>query len=74
MALMTSQEITALETIQTQLKSNYASIRGVLNTLAGTPANITHNAYKALRSTLLNLNGAILDIENSVVSNDDDFS
>jgi len=73
MGLLTTPQITALETIQAQLKTDAASIRNVLNTLAETPENLKHNAFRAMRGTYSHMKGAILDIENTVISNSDDF-
>lgn len=75
--LLSGAQITALESIQSQMKSDYASIRGVLNTLANAdpegPENQRHNAFRALRATAAHIKGGIVDIENTVVSNEDDF-
>ena len=73
MGLLTTPQITALETIQAQLKADCVSVRNTLNTLAETPENLKHNAFRALRGTYSHMKGAILDIENTVISNSDDF-
>ena len=71
--LLTAQEITALEAIQAQIKTDAAAIRTRLNALAATPENVRHNAFKALRNTYSSMKGAISGIEEAVVSNEDDY-
>ena len=75
--LLSGAQITALEAIQAQLKTDGESIRNVLNLLANAdpegPTNQKHNAFRALRGVYAHIKGAIIDAENTVISNEDDF-
>ena len=73
-ALLTAQQITAVETRIASLTTLAGEVRDVLNGLfTADPGNKAHPAWRPLQDAHASIKQSILNLRNGVLSNDDAY-